>query len=1289
MFRHFRVLYRFISTLIILAFFLVGVLILGARYVVLPHIDQWRPQISQYLSSQLGLRIELGAVTADWNGIHPRIALRDVTISSLSGRSLLALPRINATLGLSSFIKFRPTFEYLEASGLEVSVRRDVEGQLRLLGRTLDLRPNSDDDGSGRLLRWLAQQKRIELHDASIKWSDETRTGETLALDGVSLTFMGQGNEYRFALSATPPARLGRLLDVRGVFEAPETGLSVSDETRQSYFMRAYGYVATWLSVRFAPQSRNTPATAAGNGALYIHIDEMQTLAWTPWMDLPTGLVSGRVSSRSRIDFSGSHPETFTSEVHIEQGVWDYSVPVPQHDHTKPSKTGLLQFKADRLQLYLHGSLDAYGRMLAAGNTEAKPATLPDLPPDASQVTMAAPSAVDYRLLATGVTAEALAVMPKPINLDRVALKGFMSMPVGEDLRVSADIAHLSNRDIDATLRAVWHPGGSSAAGVVDVRGHIQRARVAAIRDYLPLVLDKEVHKWMAHGLQAGEIHDASMVLKGDLIHFPFGNDEAAFGDFQVEGRYSGAIIDYLPSEKGEPGWPAVVDMQGRASMRRTRLEVIAKTARLQTVKDKWVALTQVKALIPDLAHDPVLTVEGETRGDSDAYLALMTHSPLGSLLDHVFDETQAEGSWQVPLSLTIPLTHGADTTVRGELQFDGGTVQIMPGMPDVGGVTGRLAFTESGAEARGIEGKLLGGTMKLEGGIGQGQKSMRMRGVVNVAELVKFSEMPALNAHLQGQVPYDLVFNTPSRKGYGILLQSSLEGLAIALPPPLGKQAAAKRVLRAKWQHDAKRQSATLDISMGEQVRALLVQQDGRVGHPGGGDKNHAGQSARPVFRAGAIGINQEPVLPAAGIRIDVSYPTIDLDAWYALVQKSDSASAGTSFFPPLERLRLQAEKAHVRGLDLDELTFTIQQPKPAMWRADVSSTQTAGSLTWRYANDKINGPVEVRFDRLAIGPPEGGGATAGQSVAASSADKSATDDASAIDDDLDVPGINLYVRHLSLYGHPAGELALIGFNQEKGRLWRLEQVSLSTPAARLEGKGMWRLNGPQRGLTLDAKATVKDMGAYLQHAQFDDLMTGGKGELTASLVWRNMPWAFNRADLSGVINFDLEKGRFSGVNSASARLLELLSLQSLRRLARLDVNPVSVTGAGFPFDTLRGTLNIDQGVLRTRDYRVIGPAGTVVLEGAANLVSNTLAMQAAVVPNLDVSGAAIAAGIALNPIVGVGAFLTQLLLRTPIEKAMAVRYQISGSIADPVISEMAAPTVESREPERPEPEH
>src|SRR5699024_3395261 len=141
---------------------------------------------------------------------------------------------------------------------------------------------------------------------------------------------------------------------------------------------------------------------------------------------------------------------------------------------------------------------------------------------------------------------------------------------------------------------------------------------------------------------------------------------------------------------------------------------------------------------------------------------------------------------------------------------------------------------------------------------------------------------------------------------------------------------------------------------------------------------------------------------------------------------------------------------------------------------------------------------------------------------------------------------------------------------------------------------------------------------------------------------------------------------------------------MQSISRLARLDINPLELTKSGFPFDVIRGSLDLDQGRLQTQDYHVAGPAGTMVVDGNITLGSAALDLDAVVVPNLDVSGAAIAAGVVVSPVVGLGAFITQWLLKDPLADAMAARYKIRGTLQDPDIqAETRSKAPPSEEPE------
>src|SRR3546814_19765275 len=85
----------------------------------------------------------------------------------------------------------------------------------------------------------------------------------------------------------------------------------------------------------------------------------------------------------------------------------------------------------------------------------------------------------------------------------------------------------------------------------------------------------------------------------------------------------------------------------------------------MSPAKGRTIQLSNVRARIPDLNHESILSIQGDTTASAMSYLSLMRHSPLGGLLEHVFDAAQGDGDWSIPLQLTIPLRRVRDTSVR------------------------------------------------------------------------------------------------------------------------------------------------------------------------------------------------------------------------------------------------------------------------------------------------------------------------------------------------------------------------------------------------------------------------------------------------------------------------------------------------------------------------------------------------------------------------------------------------------------------------------------------------
>src|SRR5690606_5933705 len=129
------------------------------------------------------------------------------------------------------------------------------------------------------------------------------------------------------------------------------------------------------------------------------------------------------------------------------------------------------------------------------------------------------------------------------------------------------------------------------------------------------------------------------------------------------------------------------------------------------------------------------------------------------------------------------------------------------------------------------------------------------------------------------------------------------------------------------------------------------------------------------------------------------------------------------------------------------------------------------------------------------------------------------------------DLPDVDLAVDELTLFGRAAGALAVKGSNQERGRLWRLESASLSNPDGRLTASGTWRTGGADRGVALDANLNVASLGGVLERMGQSDLVSGGKGEITASLDWRDFPWKHDYTALDGQVQAHLANGRLVSV--------------------------------------------------------------------------------------------------------------------------------------------------------------
>lgn len=960
----------------------------------------------------------------------------------------------------------------------------------------------------------------------------------------------------------------------------------------------------------------------------WLQVGPVRSQVWRTWVDMPCALQQGRGRAQAWVQTRDDRPRlTLLLET----------------DDVRWSDRAGLSLDMPEAGVWAEGFLDQW-QALAQG----------DPMPDGLEV--------QFRIEGGQVTMPA--VFAQSLSPGRLAARGRLRHTGAWALKL--DELSWRNADIDLQGAGAWQSGG--LAGKADFQGTIARARLGAIHRYLPLEVNPDARDWLAGGLHAGEVVNAHWRLQGDLEAFPFGERPQA-GDFRIQGAFREARIEFVPGARPADVWPLLENVTGTADLHRTDLRLTASTARMRPEPGLEIALSGLKARIPDLEHNATLQVSGQTLASGKTYMSLIRHSPLAEMLEGVFDEAQAGGYWAVPLSLTIPLLHSEDTRVQGRVDLRQGSLRFLPHAPVFDDIDGQLYFSEQGVRiAQPLSAQLLGGKVRIDGSLG-GEKDtgLALRGRIGARALANYLDVPGMR-RITGALDYRATVRMQGRHTV-FVLDSDTRGLGLDFPAPLAKSARQARPLHVQWT-DADSSADRLEAQYGDALR-LALRHD---------RKTRKG----PYFQGAGIGIGLAADARADGLRVEVGYPLFDLDLWNRIVDEFSIRRRGASsrrpaarlLLPDLRQLNARADQLRLFGTRLDQAVLRASRTPDERWSTQLQSKQTSGTLKWQERDGRVVGRMEARFSRLSLGDDPANF----QSLLPDAE----PDEEASFDDDLEIPGIDLRADELRLYGRSLGALALEGVRDGVRHVWMLNDLRLGDKNAYLRGSGLWRLRGADRGLALTASVQAVNLGAWMQRAGWQDVMSGGKGALKGRFRWDDLPWTREKANLSGTLEIELDQGRFQKLGSRSAKLLEFLSLQSITRLTKLDSGLSGLSKDGFPFDQLRGKLDMDRGQVKVHDYKVIGPVGTILLEGDTNIVNSTLALQAVVVPNLDVSGAALAAGIAINPLIGLGAFVTQWLLKEPLARSMSVRYRITGDWDDPKVEEI--PVAVTREPE-PEP--
>jgi uncharacterized protein (TIGR02099 family) len=852
------------------------------------------------------------------------------------------------------------------------------------------------------------------------------------------------------------------------------------------------------------------------------------------------------------------------------------------------------------------------------------------------------------------------------------------------DLDVSVDRLQFANADAQGSGSLHWHTaeaGPTNPAnrlpGVLELDMALQRADGTKVHRYLPMTIPKATRDYVREAVSKGRSDDVKVRVKGDLRHFPFQNGQ---GEFRIQAQIKDATYAYVPPRAAKEGtWPALTGLSGLLVFERASMEVKAASSSVQG--SKQLQTSKVQALIANL-DQPVVLVQGDVRGPLPQMLDVVRQSPLNALTSGALSGATGQGEALTQLHLELPLAKLESSRVQGTLTLANNDLRVTADTPALYKAKGVVTFSDAGFQVTGGQAKFLGGDVKVEGGTirrpaplttahneqtillkAQGQATAQ--GLRDAKELGLVSQMAKGAA---GTLSYTASLGFRRGKPE-IVVSSSMQGMALNLPQPLVK--AAESAMPLRFEQLLRKETGTagqalqdlVSLDVGQLVNVDIVRD--------------LSQDAPRVLRGTvAVGLaaGQSLSMPSEGVAASIVFDTIDLDAWDRVFQSASVATTAAATDAPAYWPNVMALRARLLTLGGRQFNRVVVggTREGQNWRANMDAAELNGYIEFRQSQGNAPGALYARLARLSLG------------------DSTASDIENVLDQQpASIPALDVVVEDLEYKGKKLGRVEVDAVNQGRvgTREWRLRKFNISLPEASLQASGNWarvgemvsaasapaasgrNRNAPRR-TAMKFKLDIRDSGALLQRFGMGELVRKAPGVMEGQISWLGSPFALDYPSMQGQFNVDIREGQFLKVEPGVARLLGVLSLQALPRRLILDFR--DVFSDGFAFDNIRGDVGIENGIAKTNNLQMKGVVAGVLMEGTANIAKETQDLHVVVVPEINAGTASLFA-VAVNPVIGLGTFLAQAIIRRPLIKSNTEEFKVEGSWSDPKVTKLS----------------
>lgn len=795
----------------------------------------------------------------------------------------------------------------------------------------------------------------------------------------------------------------------------------------------------------------------------------------------------------------------------------------------------------------------------------------------------------------------------------------------------------LKNNDIDLSSQFLFTHSTAKKPDHLDLNLTVREAKLSAITSYLPLAAPKDFITYLSGTLIDGLAKNGEIQIKGNPEHIPYSTKNP--GTFVFQTSIENGVYRPVPKDPKEIGqWPALTDIQGQIKMTGNLLSIDLPKAKYQNSQ-----ITDIKANADFSKTTPQIDVTSKAFGPANDFLQYMLATPILAKNAKDLKKLNITGKTQLDFSLQQILDAKGTTKFSALVDLEENAIQV--DKKTIASVNrSKLTIKDSGFGETYINGQFLGGpiTIKNLNNTGWG---LSAKGAAEVSQIIGFAPNSGdpteaeIKKQFKGKIAYQGELFEKNDVS-PIKLNLDLKQAALDLPLPLSKPMGAP--MTGQLSIDPKGDTLEWNLQLAQKLQSKGVVSNGTV------------------IRHGLALGNSVATMPAAGTNITFDVDTLDGDAWATLLSKSTKDKTIKNLDPVqlptgIETVSGKFKKIKFADRIINDFSLSATHTNN-LWQANVSSAHIVGLIEWQGPHASLpSGEIKAKLSKLHI-PDEESSQTLTTSLQKST---------------NTIPKLDITADNFILGTRNLGALEIKATSEAK--TWNLDTLKIKHPSAAFNATGKWIMpdNNSLGQTDMKIEVLTDNGGELMKSLGYPKALEDGEGKLTGDISWQGAPYTFSKQTLSGDLNFEMVKGKLLQVDPGAAKLLGILSFQSLFKLAALNFEGGygDAVSPGTYFDKISGSAKLRRGIARTEDFELNSNLAKISARGQVNLNRETQDLRTTIYPKLNLGSTSFAAFYFISPIIGLSTLVGQFLLTSGVNKALQADYLIQGSWKDPEI--------------------